>query len=78
MAQLGISLITMLSNPAVITSIILLTMGLVLSILSLRITMSVRKTDEVSGDDKLLLTLKTLGLLFIIMGLLFVIYGSIY
>ena len=77
-SQLGVSLVSMLLRPAVITSILLLIVGLSVSFLSNRITRAVRKTDKVSSDDKLLLTLKVIGLVIMIVGLIVMIFSCIW
>lgn len=75
--QLCYTLIQMLSEPTVITSLIFLIIGLALSLLAKRITVSVRKTNEIKLDDKLMLGLRATGLVLMMIGLLLMIIGLI-
>lgn len=75
--QLAISFIDMILRPATITSIILMILGLSLCFLAGRITRLVRKSSNISSDDKLLLTLKVIGLVILLMGLIVMIFNCI-
>lgn len=72
-SHLGLDLVTMLTNPTVWISLILVIIGMSLSFLSARITRLVRKTSEVSNDDKLLVLLRAIGLVLITLGLVILI-----
>lgn len=72
-SQLGLDLATMLSNSTVWIALILVIIGMSLSFLSARITRLIRKTSEVSSDDKILVLLRAIGLVLIILGLIFLI-----
>lgn len=74
-AQLCYSLVDMITNPTILTSLILLALGLALSILAKRITRAVRKTADISSDDKLLLLLRAIGVVLMILGLFLMIFG---
>ena len=76
-SQLCYTLVDMLTNTNVISSMILIIFGLALSILAGRITKAVRKTSEVSSDDKLLLILRAIGLVFMIIGLVIMLLALI-
>ena len=76
-SQLCYTLVDMLTNTNVISSMILIIFGLALSILASRITKAVRKTSEISSDDKLLLILRAIGLVFMIIGLIIMLLALI-
>lgn len=73
-SQLGFDLITVFTNPTILTSLILVIVGLSLSFLSARITRMVRKTRDISSDDRLLVILRAIGLVIIVLGMLLLIY----
>ncbi len=58
----------MISNPIVILAIILAGCGVATTLLAKKITKTVRKTETISQDDKLLLGLKIAGLAAILLG----------
>lgn len=72
-SQLGFDIITVFTNPTILTSLILVIVGLSLSFLSARITRMVRKSSEVRSDDKLLVILRAIGLVLIVLGMLILI-----
>lgn len=76
-SQLCYTILDMLTNTNVISSLILIVFGLALSILAGRITRAVRKTSEISSDDKLLLILRAIGLVFMIIGLIIMLLALI-
>ena len=67
--QLCYSLLDMITDPTVITSMILMILGIVFGCLAMRITKAVRKSANISSDDRLLLTLRVIGLIFMVSGL---------
>lgn len=73
--QLCYSIGDMLKNPVIITSLVFMAVGLALSILSKRITLAVRKTQDLQQNDKLLLGLRAMGLVLIMVGLFLLIAG---
>lgn len=76
-SQLAISFIDMILRPATLTSMALMIIGLALCFLAGRITRAVRKTSNVSSDDKLLLTLKVIGLVILLLGLIVMIFNCL-
>lgn len=70
LAQLGLSFGEMISNPGVITGIILAVLGLVLAILAVRLTRAIRKADNYDPNDKLVLIFKVIGLVLVLVGLI--------
>lgn len=67
----------MISSPLTIAAIIFASFGIALSMLATKITKAVRKTQEVSRDDKLLLGLKITGLILILLGfVMLLIWGA--
>ena len=72
-SQLGYDIVSMLTNPTIWISLILVIIGLSMSFLSARITRVVRKTNEVSTDDKLMVLLRAIGLVFITIGFIILI-----
>lgn len=66
--MLLVTLGSMLSNPIVIAAIILAAFGIACSLLATKITRSVRKTEKIAQDDKLLLGLKIAGLVLILLA----------
>ena len=75
--QLAITLIDMILRPATITSIILMMFGLALCFLATRITRAVRKSKNVSSDDKVLLTVKVIGIVLLLLGLIVMIFNCL-
>lgn len=57
-----------LSLPCVIVGLTLVIIGLVSVILSARIVRTVRKVETVENNDKMLLTIRILGLVLMIVG----------
>lgn len=72
-SQLGYDIVSMLTKPTIWISLILVIIGLSMSFLSARITRVVRKTNEVSTDDKLMVLLRAIGLVLITIGLIILI-----
>lgn len=62
-------LIKYLKEPSIIIGLVLVLIGLVCVLLSARIVRTVRKVDEVENNDKMLLAIRIVGLLFMIVGL---------
>ena len=62
-------LLDMLTDPSTIASMICMILGVVVSCLAMRITKAVRKSSNISSDDKLLLTLRGIGLVLMLCGL---------
>ncbi len=65
-----VDLLTRLNQINVIIGIILAVVGLSVVFLAKRITVSIRRTDDVSDDDKVHVTLKIIGLILVIAGLI--------
>ena len=57
-----------LSQTTVIIGVSLLVIGLAIAMLSKRITRIARKSNDIQEDDRLLLFLRVIGLLFVICG----------
>lgn len=57
-----------LKLPNVIVGMALIVIGLVCIILSARIVRTVRKVDEVDNNDRMLLAIRIVGLVFVIIG----------
>lgn len=70
LSQLCITFGEMLKKPGVITGIVLVILGLVLSILAVRLTRAIRKAEEYNPNDKLVLVFKTIGLVLVLVGFL--------
>lgn len=62
-------LIKYLKEPSIIIGLVLVLIGLVCVLLSARIVRTVRKVDQVENNDKMLLVIRIVGLLFMIVGL---------
>lgn len=75
--MLLVTLISMLSNPIVICAIIFAAFGLAVSLLSNKITKTVRKSDSINPDDKILLSCKIIGLGLILLGFVLLFIASI-
>lgn len=67
---LAVGLITRLSQINVIVGIVLAILGIAISILAMRISKAIRKTNDVQPNDKLVLTFKSIGLLLIVVALI--------
>lgn len=68
-SQLGVvSFLDMISNAGVITGIILTILGVVLAIISVRLTRAIRKADNYNPDDKLVIVFKVIGLVLVLVG----------
>jgi len=57
-----------LSQTTVIIGVSLLVIGLAIAMLSKRITRMARRSNDIQEDDRLLLFLRVIGLLFVICG----------
>lgn len=68
LAQLSITFGEMMSNPGVISGIILVVVGLVMSIIATRLTRAIRKADKYDPNDKIAVTIKVFGLILILVG----------
>ncbi|MBQ7602993.1 MAG: DUF2065 family protein [Clostridia bacterium] len=62
-------LINYLKEPSIIIGLILVLIGLVCVLLSARIVRTVRKVEQVENNDKMLLAIRIVGLVFMIVGL---------
>ena len=62
-------LIKYLKEPSIIIGLVLVLIGLVCVLLSARIVRTVRKVDQVENNDKMLLVIRIVGLLFMSVGL---------
>ncbi len=69
-------LLKALSSMPVIMGIALATLGIALAILSKRVAKAVRKTSELNEDDKIVLGMRVVGLVFALVALILVAYGS--
>lgn len=67
---LFVDLMTRLNMPNVIVGIVLSVVGISVALLAKRITRCFRKDGVVSDDDKLLIVLKSIGLILVIAGLI--------
>lgn len=63
------TLIERLAQPNVIIGIVLCAIGIALACLARRIACSSRKTSEVANDDSIMVTVKIIGLIFIVVAL---------
>lgn len=70
------SLLSFLSNPFIIVALIFLIIGISMALLASKITATVRKTNQVAKNDKLLIILKTIGTIIICLGFVFFIIGA--
>ena len=70
------AILKVLGQTHVIMGIGLAMLGIALAILAKRIAKFVRKTNELQDDDKIVLTCKTIGLVFALVALILVAYGS--
>ena len=65
-----------LNQPHVIVGIGLAMIGIAVAMLAKRIARTIRKTNELAEDDKIVLALKTVGLVFALVALILVAWGS--
>lgn len=65
---LGRTLMQFLSQPLVLTSLILISVGIAVALLSRRLTRVYRQKNEIKESDKIYVTLKIVGLLLVIAG----------
>ena len=68
LSQLCVSFAEMISQPGVITGIILAVLGIVLAVIAVRLTRAIRKADSYNPDDKLVIIFKVIGLVLILAG----------
>ena len=73
---LNSDLMTALGSMPVMMGIILAILGISLAILSKRIARAIRKTDQLEEDDKIVLGMSILGLVFALVALILVAYGA--
>ena len=66
-----------LTNPIYIFAMALAALGIACALLAKKITRLVRKTQEVSPDDKLLLYMKVAGLAGILAGCMLLVIGAV-
>ena len=69
-------LVTALKSMPVIMGIVLAAFGIALAVLSKRVAKAVRKTNELNDDDKIVLGMRTFGLIFALIALVLVAFGS--
>ena len=70
------SFVSMISNPLCILAIISISFGIACSLIAKKLTKTIRKTENVSDDDKLLIGIKTTALILIMLGfILFIFWG---
>ena len=69
-------LLKALGSMPVMMGIILAALGIALAILSKRVARAVRKTNEIEEDDKIVLGIRVVGLVFALVALILVAYGS--
>ncbi len=67
---LFVDLMTRLNQVNVIVGIVLAVVGLALAFLAKRLTRCFRHTTDIADNDKLLITMKAIGLIFVIAGLI--------
>lgn len=65
-----------IGDPIYIFAIIFAALGIACALIAKRVTKMVRKTDEVKPDDKLLITLKIVGLVLILAGFVLLMIGG--
>lgn len=70
LAQLGIGFIEMVTAPGVITGMIMVILGAVLSIISTRLVRFIRKADKYDPNDKLVIIFKVIGIVLMLVGLI--------
>ncbi len=71
------TLIERLSDPLVIVGMVLCAIGVAVAILARRIAGAVRKTDDVAGDDAIMIAIKVIGLLVLIGGAITMVFKDI-
>lgn len=59
-----------LTQPNVLTGIILLVIGMISALLAKKITKIIRRSDKVESDDRVLLTIKAFALVVILASLI--------
>lgn len=59
-----------LTQPNVLTGIILLVIGMIAALLAKKITKFIRRSDKVEPDDRVLLTIKAFALVVILASLI--------
>lgn len=69
-------LVQALGQQEVIIGIVLATVGIALAILSKRIARAIRQTAQLEEDDKIVLGIRVVGLVFALVALVLVAYGS--
>lgn len=72
--MLLVTFVNMISHPIVITAIILAALGIACSLLATKVTKSIRKTENISQDDKILIGMKIAGLTLILLGFIFLFF----
>ena len=70
------ALMKVLNQPHVLVGIGLAMIGIAVAVLAKRIARAIRKTAELTEDDKIVLTLKSVGLVFALVALILVAWGS--
>ena len=75
--MLLIPLEKVLTNPIYIFAMALAALGIACALLAKKITRLVRKTQEVSPDDKILLYIKVAGLAGILAGCILLVIGAV-
>ncbi len=73
---LEVSITEVLTQTHILVAIGLAALGITLSVLAKKITRIIRKTDEISEDDIVLVSTKVLALVFILVALVFVAYNG--
>ena len=67
---LGRTIEQFLAEPVVVIGLALIVVGISTAFLSRRVTRAVRQSNEISNNDKLFVTLKIVGMAFVIAGFL--------
>jgi len=65
---LGRTLMQFLNQPLVLISLIVISVGISIALLSRRIARVVRHKNEISENDKVYVTLKIIGLMLVVAG----------
>jgi len=68
MSLLAMSVWEYISQTNVIIGLSLVIIGIVIAMLAMRITRVVRRTNQVSSNDSLVLAMRIIGLIFILAG----------
>lgn len=71
------SLLDTILSPIFLTSIILGALGFAVICLAKRITKTIRKTNFISSDDKVYITLKLIGIILVIMAFTILLVASL-